>query len=198
MKVSSTSIQVCRSAYIPYFKINTPIFYCLFVYKEYLNPQVRINKIGNEHTVDYHPSPSKLTLYFMMLKNGQTYFKNLAVFTQQDFLIMFGHFSTLWNRGLTSRIHPFSLIFLWTPKRFISPEYFLKFFSNLYIYPTIHGCGRQAPPLDEGGAREEGMDNHFFWNRTFLPRMFFWNFALVAFSKAFKTFLIPAFPYSWC
>ena len=26
-----------------------------------------------------------LTLYFIMLKNGQTYFKNLAVFTPQDF-----------------------------------------------------------------------------------------------------------------
>ena len=28
-----------------------------------------------------------------MLKNGQTYFKNLAVFTSQDFKSMFGHFS---------------------------------------------------------------------------------------------------------
>ena len=36
-----------------------------------------------------------LTLSFIMLKNGQTYFKNLAVFTPQDFKIMFGHFSTL-------------------------------------------------------------------------------------------------------
>ena len=33
-----------------------------------------------------------LTLYFIMLKNGRTYFKNLS---------MFGHFSTLWNKGLT-------------------------------------------------------------------------------------------------
>ena len=31
----------------------------------------------------------------------------------------------------TSRIHP--LIFLWTPKGFISPETFLNFFLNLYI-----------------------------------------------------------------
>ena len=36
-----------------------------------------------------------LTPYFIMLKNGQTYFKNLAVFTPQDFKSMFGHFSTL-------------------------------------------------------------------------------------------------------
>ena len=28
---------------------------------------------------------SELTLSFIMLKNGQTYFKNLAVFTMQDF-----------------------------------------------------------------------------------------------------------------
>ena len=27
----------------------------------------------------------RLTLYCIMLKNGQTYFKNLAVFTPQDF-----------------------------------------------------------------------------------------------------------------
>ena len=43
-----------------------------------------------------------LILSWIMVKNGQTYFKNLvvyfkhlAVFTPQDFSIMFGHFSTL-------------------------------------------------------------------------------------------------------
>ena len=36
---------------------------------------------------------------------------------------------------LTSRIHP--LIFLWTLKKFLSPEYFLNFFSNLYIPPWL-------------------------------------------------------------
>ena len=30
--------------------------------KKYLNPQVKINKTKNKHTVSYHPSPSKLTL----------------------------------------------------------------------------------------------------------------------------------------
>ena len=38
----------------------------------------------------------------------------------------------------TSRIYP--LIFLWTPKGFISPEYFLNFFSNLYISPWLQKC----------------------------------------------------------
>ena len=37
-----------------------------------------------------------------MLKNNQTYFKNLAVFTPQDFESMFGHFSTLVNKGLSA------------------------------------------------------------------------------------------------
>ena len=36
---------------------------------------------------------------------------------------------------LTPRMH--SLIFLWTPKGFISPEYFLNFFSNLYNPPWL-------------------------------------------------------------
>ena len=35
-----------------------------------------------------------------MLKNGQTYFKNLAVSTPQDFKSMFGHFSILCMKGL--------------------------------------------------------------------------------------------------
>ena len=52
----------------------------------------------NKHSVDYHPSLSKLI----------------------------------------SRIH--TLIFLWTPKRFISPESFLNFFLNLYIPPWFQKC----------------------------------------------------------
>ena len=36
---------------------------------------------------------------------------------------------------LISRIHP--LRFLWTPQGFISPEFFLIFFTNLYIPPWL-------------------------------------------------------------
>ena len=92
-KFHQPPIQACRSIYIPYFKINGRIFCCPLFSEKYLNLQVRVNKIGNEHAVDYHHSPS----------------------------------------ALTSRINP--LIFLWTPKGLISPEYFLNFFSNLYIPP---------------------------------------------------------------
>ena len=70
---------MCRGAYIPYFKLSAPIFSCFIFFEEYLNSQVRINKMIKKLTVDYDPIPSELT----------------------------------------SRIHP--LIFLWTPKGFISP-----------------------------------------------------------------------------
>ena len=35
------TIQVCRGAYIPYFKINTSIFCCLIFFEECFNSQVR-------------------------------------------------------------------------------------------------------------------------------------------------------------
>ena len=62
-------IPVWRGVYIRYFKINPPIFCCPLFSENYLNPQVRINKMENKHTVDDHPSPSQLisrihTLYF--------------------------------------------------------------------------------------------------------------------------------------
>ena len=38
-----------------------PTFSAALSFEECLNPQVRINKIVNKHTVDYHPSPSELT-----------------------------------------------------------------------------------------------------------------------------------------
>ena len=41
-----------------------------------------------------------LSLSYMIWKNGQTYFKNLVVFTPQNLLSMFGHFSKLCMRRL--------------------------------------------------------------------------------------------------
>ena len=69
-------MQMCRGPYIPFFKINAPIFCCPLFFEEYLNPQD----------------------------------------------------------------HP--LIFLWTRKECISAEYFLNFFSNLYLLPWLR---KQAP-----------------------------------------------------
>ena len=41
-----------------------------------------------------------ITLLYIIMKNGQTYFRNLAVFTPQDFYSMFDRFSTLCIKGL--------------------------------------------------------------------------------------------------
>ena len=89
---SNTSVQRCL-----YLLFQNKCFHFLLstLSENYLNSQVRINKMVNKHTVDYHPSPSQLI----------------------------------------SRIH--TLIFLWTPKGFISPESFLNFFLNLYIPPWL-------------------------------------------------------------
>ena len=46
---------------IPYFKINSPFFCRPFLFEEYLNIQVRIDKMVKEHTVDNHSSPLGLT-----------------------------------------------------------------------------------------------------------------------------------------
>ena len=53
---------VCRArgAYIPYFKISPTIFSCPLFSENYLNLQVRINKMVNKYTVNYHPSPLQL------------------------------------------------------------------------------------------------------------------------------------------
>lgn len=58
MKFSSCPVEVCRGTSIPYFKVNAIIFCCYVYCKEYLNPQVLIAKLINEHSVDYHPNPS--------------------------------------------------------------------------------------------------------------------------------------------
>ena len=51
---------MCRGAYLPYFKINASIFFSHLFFEEYLNLEVRINKMVNKHTVNYHPSPLQL------------------------------------------------------------------------------------------------------------------------------------------
>ena len=80
MKFSSTSNTSVQRYLYPLFQNQSPHFLLPVFSENYLNPQARINKMVNKHTVNYHPSPSQLI----------------------------------------SRIDP--LIFLWTPKGFISPE----------------------------------------------------------------------------
>ena len=66
MKFSSTSNTKVQSCLYPLFQNQCPhflmsaLFWKLFS-ENYLNPQVRINKMVNKHTVDYHPSPSQIS-----------------------------------------------------------------------------------------------------------------------------------------
>lgn len=45
----------------PLFQGQHPLFYCYFFFKEYLNPNVKFNKMSNEYNVKYHANPSGLT-----------------------------------------------------------------------------------------------------------------------------------------
>ena len=50
--------------------------------------------------------PKAVTDYpLIKLKNGQTYFKNLASFTPPNFKSMFDHFSTLCMKGLIMQLY---------------------------------------------------------------------------------------------
>ena len=111
--------------------------------------------MGKKYTVNYHPSPSKLT----------------------------------------SRVHP--LIFLWTPRRFIFPEYFSKSFSNLHIYPTNHGCRKQAS--QRGGRGKGGAGGHgppLFLKPYFARNIFLEICFCVILQGIQNFFLAPAFPKS--
>ena len=54
------------------FRNQSPTFCCPLFHKNYLNPQARINKMVNKHTVDYHPSPSQLISRIHTLKDTWT------------------------------------------------------------------------------------------------------------------------------
>ena len=85
---------------------------------------------------------------------------------------------------LISRIH--TLIFLWTPKGFISPESFLNFFLNLYIPPWLwnkksnlfifnHAPNQNSPPgfyhYPPGRQDCPFLPSSIFWRYFFLRRM---------------------------
>ena len=86
-------IPVPRGVFIHYFKINPPIFpsFIPLFSEYYLNSHVRIKKMVNKSTVDYHPSPSQLIskihpLIFLWTLKGfispessQSFFLNLHI-----------------------------------------------------------------------------------------------------------------------
>ena len=73
-----------------------------------------------------------------MIKNGQTYFKNLAVFTPSIFISLVSHFSTLCMEGINWKITmrekcPYS-------------EFFWSIFSGLECFPVFNpNAGKCGP-----------------------------------------------------
>ena len=75
-----------------------------------------------------------------MLKNGQTYLKNLAVFTPQDFKGNFGHFSTLYTKGSALRVK----------KNMLAVQYQ----DNFFLLSTMHKA-------DTGNIKEQNRDKDY-------------------------------------
>ena len=97
------TIQVCKGASISYFRISIPLFCCPLFFEEYLNPRVRINKIVNKHSVDYHPNPSELTsriypLIFLQTSQGFISLLNISLIFSQTCISHHGwrKFSNSW------------------------------------------------------------------------------------------------------
>ena len=57
---NKTNDPIFSSTFSALFQNQSPIFCCPLFSVSYLNPQARINKMVNKHTVNYHPSPSQL------------------------------------------------------------------------------------------------------------------------------------------
>ena len=58
---NSTNDPIFSSTFsVLLFQNQSPIFCCPFFSENYLNPQVKINKMVNKYIVDYHPSPPQL------------------------------------------------------------------------------------------------------------------------------------------
>ena len=90
---------------------------------------------------------------------------------------------------LTSRIYP--LIFLWTPKGFISPEYFFIFFLSLYITPWLRkSFNLMLLRSPENTFMSQKIESAYFYScpkqnsspgsYPFLPKTYFENIFLPA------------------
>ena len=73
------------------------------IWMKCLNPQVRINKMANEHAVDYYPSPSELTsrihpVIFLWLLRDLYFLQNISWFFSQTCMSHHGcgKFSNSW------------------------------------------------------------------------------------------------------
>ena len=151
----NTSLQKCLC---PLFQNRCSIFCCFIFFEECLNPQVRINKMVNEYTDDYHPSPLEFTsrIYFYIL-----YFygllRGLSLWN-----ISFFFFSNLYIPPRLQKSFKFMVLRL-LENTFVSKE-------SVYLCPQANLSSRfLSSPLQTEGNYLLPPDK-VFWNSIFPSR----------------------------
>ena len=94
------------SASISYFKIVASSFCWFFFFEEYLNPQIRIDKMVNEQSAIYQPSPLEFSL-----KNASSHIliNSLGLYISQKYF--FNFLSNLYIPSWLEKIFKF-MVFL--------------------------------------------------------------------------------------
>ena len=91
MKFLNPQYKYAAAVSTAYFKIKATLFCCSFFFKEYINPQARINKMVNKYSVDCHSNPSGITsrihLQPGVSQDGKRKFSNLCCLCFQNFQI---------------------------------------------------------------------------------------------------------------
>ena len=148
-------IPVCRGAFIPYFKISGSIFCWPLFSENYLNPQVKINRMLNKHTVDYHPNPSQLTPRIHPL---------IFLWTFKGFIspkYLFNFFSNLYISQWLRKSFKFMMLRLLANKYICESQ---NWICSFFLMPT----SKTLPMVFIITPQAEG-------NYPFLPNSVFWR-----------------------
>ena len=152
-------IPVCRGVCMPYFKTNPPIFCCPLFSDNYLNPQVRINKMVNKYSVDYQPNPSQLIWRIHRLMFPWT---PKGFISPESFLNLFLNlYIPPWlQKSFKFIALRFLQIYLWVKK------------LNLFIF--THASEQNFPPgfyhYPQADRNCSFLSNSIFWRYSFLRR----------------------------
>ena len=151
MKFSSTRSRCIN----PVFQNQSSLFCCLLFFKKYHNPQVKINKMVNEPSVNYGPSPSELTsnissdssrYYMFKVNDGNAWIRF-------EILIKTMKIDQTIKRPERRQIF----------ECFISHKFLLNFLSNLHIpclgYIFIFAVFRELENVDVG---QKIKSRHFY------------------------------------
>ena len=140
---------------MPYFKISAPLFCCHLLFKEYLNPQVRIKKIVNKHSTDQHPSSFRINF-----KDTTTYFHGypFGVYLSLELLLDFQtHLVRLTGKCILKSKNIESRYFYTCPRAKLSPRFLSRLSGRgkLLIPHRQHFFSKIYPSSKKRGDCEE-------------------------------------------